>query len=528
MSSKRKKRSRGPGATACVIGGGLAGMTVAKVLTEHGVQVTIFEGSDHLGGKASAVEHNGRWEDHGYHIFPAWYANTRALLDQLGCSKHLIDIHRTHSLKRGAFPRFITAVETSSLTNVLENLFNGVLPWADNLLSYYALMDLAAESFDQRAYLDRISGVGFLRSRFYATERVAAYHHNLVLQASSIPFYDLSAMTARKLFRLWMQKPTPVFSILDGNLQERFILPYQRYLEDRGVEVRLNCAVERLHLDHGRISGVSLQDGSTPPEAQAADAYVLALPHATTLEVASRSVVYEELSRGAGQDPQDETNDHLGLADLANLRSAPMAAFHVHLKRVVPGIPKEAVVFVGSRFGLNFIDIGPHWKLDHTALHMIASNFEPLHFLRDDEVKELLLSELREYIPAIQESDLPDDRGYLQTHIAQPLFLNTVAAWHYRPQSTTLIDNLFVAGDYCRTQADLTCMESAVMSGINTGGEILRRLDITDGAAAQPLAEPDAWMLTIARYAALPLIAPVALWKRAEAELQRWQQGPES
>ena len=73
-----------------VLGGGLAGLVCAKVLAERKLDVEVWEASDRFGGKAGSTLHNGRWVDHGFHIFPAWYQNTNALLDELG----IVDLWR--------------------------------------------------------------------------------------------------------------------------------------------------------------------------------------------------------------------------------------------------------------------------------------------------------------------------------------------------------------------------------------------------------------------------------------------------
>lgn len=95
-----------------IIGGGLAGMTIAKEVVKQGLPVTILEAATRLGGKAGSDRNkNGAWEDHGYHVFPGWYLNTRALLKELNATKNLIDVDRTHFLRN---PRATRAGGTSA------------------------------------------------------------------------------------------------------------------------------------------------------------------------------------------------------------------------------------------------------------------------------------------------------------------------------------------------------------------------------------------------------------------------------
>ena len=49
-----------------------------------------------------------------------------------------------------------------------------------------------------------------------------------------------------------------------------------------------------------------------------------------------------------------------------------------------------------------------------------------------------------------------------------PLFLNTPGVWKYRPhahRAITGLENMFIAGDFCRSKVDLATMEGAVRSG---------------------------------------------------------------
>ncbi len=67
--------------TVAVVGGGIAGLAAATVLAERGVQVTLLEASDRLGGRvASWPLGDGRTMSRGFHAFFRQYYNLRALL----------------------------------------------------------------------------------------------------------------------------------------------------------------------------------------------------------------------------------------------------------------------------------------------------------------------------------------------------------------------------------------------------------------------------------------------------------------
>ena len=58
-------------------------------------------------------------------------------------------------------------------------------------------------------------------------------------------------------------------------------------------------------------------------------------------------------------------------------------------------------------------------------------------------------------------------------HQPHPLLINTVGSWEDRPEATTKIPNLFLAGDYVRTDIDLATMEGANESGRAASNAIL-------------------------------------------------------
>ena len=55
----------------------------------------------------------------------------------------------------------------------------------------------------------------------------------------------------------------------------------------------------------------------------------------------------------------------------------------------------------------------------------------------------------------------------------EPLLINTVNSWKLRPTARTKIPNLFMAGDFCKTNIDLATMEGANESGRQAANAIL-------------------------------------------------------
>ena len=226
-----------------VIGGGLAGMVVARELSKQHVRVVVLEGKDRLGGKAGADPNPGqptRRDDHGYHIFPGWYVNVRRLLVDLGLEHRLIPFDHVNFVKPGRYGDF-RKLWAPAPRFLWRNITSGLLPWYEVVLAIYSALDLASRKFNESAFLDRVSANGFLRSRFYATEGVSKAQHGFVLQASAIPHYLLSAMTASQLLASYFRTPLPLHAMLNDDLDTAFIQPLRSSLLNVGVQIRMNA-----------------------------------------------------------------------------------------------------------------------------------------------------------------------------------------------------------------------------------------------------------------------------------------------
>jgi len=79
------------------------------------------------------------------------------------------------------------------------------------------------------------------------------------------------------------------------------------------------------------------------------------------------------------------------------LEAQPMAALHLHLRRELPGLPREHVFFHGSHYGLSFIDVGQNWKgqddKGKSRLSFISSNYGALNAVSKEGAKNLLLKD---------------------------------------------------------------------------------------------------------------------------------------
>jgi uncharacterized protein with NAD-binding domain and iron-sulfur cluster len=478
--------------SAIVVGGGLAGMVVARELAVRGWRVTLLERSKRLGGKAGSDPKNGRLVEHGYHVFPQWYPNVRAILERIGV--RLIDFDRYHFLLPGGYPKRVTVLGPSGLSAMWHYIFHGLLPWYHNLLYIYSVVNMLSRPLSDKRLLDHVSQIGLIRGKWYTSESVAEMGQENVLKASAIPVYDLSAMTAKRIASYWVRQASPFLSILPGDLQTVFIDPQVRELEALGVEIRYDSEVCEVVMHEGRVAAVALRDGTE----LSADVYALCTPF--------------EVTRTWLHDRFYEADPELGNMHL--LEAQPMAALHLRLRRKqLTDLPKEHVFFHGSHYALSCIDITPHWKgpdgaqgaHDGHQLSFISSNYSPLNTVSPEGAKNLLLEEICEYLP-IKPADV--EHWELNPNTNVPLFINTIGAWPNRPRPQTEIKNLYLAGDYVKNAIDLACMEGAVSAALEAAAHILRDHGETESLPVVQV--PPEWpraVLVFARIFLIPVVA---------------------
>ncbi|WP_158607682.1 hydroxysqualene dehydroxylase HpnE [Flexivirga caeni] len=129
--------------SVCVIGGGLAGITAALDLTDHGVDVTLLETRARLGGLTHSFQRGELWVDGGQHVFMRCCTAYLGLLDRLGVR------HLTHLQDRLDVP---VASETSERrTRLRRNAMPAPLHLGDTLLRHTWM------SLGQRARVGRIA-----------------------------------------------------------------------------------------------------------------------------------------------------------------------------------------------------------------------------------------------------------------------------------------------------------------------------------------------------------------------------------
>src|SRR3954447_25842195 len=231
-----------------VIGSGLAGMTAANVLARAGRRVLLVEQHYKLGGMATWFKRpGGHIFDISLHGFPHGMIKscrrywTDEIADSIVPLKHIRFDNPMFSLT--------TTYNREDFTNLLTTQFR--IP----LESVNAFFDAAR---GMNFYDDQKLTTRELFDRFFpGREDVIRLLMEPITYANGSTLED-PAITYGIVFSNFMSKG--VFTFEGGT--DRLIELMHADLVNSGVDVRIKCDAERIHIEHGRVTGVTINGRS--------------------------------------------------------------------------------------------------------------------------------------------------------------------------------------------------------------------------------------------------------------------------
>ncbi|HEY0705471.1 MAG TPA: FAD-dependent oxidoreductase [Polyangia bacterium] len=265
-----------------IVGAGVAGLTVAHELIERDFAVVVYDRRSVCGGKASSGRVGahaglspGLPTEHGFRFFPGWY---RHLFDsmrriplpepgdvfrQRNVAHNLVELDRNlvAEYDRGPAPLVMHLPQNLEDAQAVSTFFleakQAGLTVRDISFFFQKLLRFLNEPEDRRREkFDGISWVDFMeldkRSRAFRSLMIATTRTMVAAKASEASAYTIAKMAIRTLF----DGPSTKDRVLNGPTNEKWIDPWIRYLEEKGVEFRLGQDLDSVGFDgHGpRIS----------------------------------------------------------------------------------------------------------------------------------------------------------------------------------------------------------------------------------------------------------------------------------
>ena len=520
--------------TVAVLGGGIAGLTAAHELAERGFEVTVYEGRA-WGGKARSTKvprsgSGGRRPlpgEHGFRIEFGFYQNLPDTLRRIpfgsnpnGAFDNLVGVPQFTWARAGARD-LVTPIDTRRPAHSPEqvvNLLIGLLLETDlppqAVAHFAARMAVFMSSCDERrlGQWENTSWTEFIGADRYSDDyrKLLGETYSQVIQASKAERTSarFSAVVVEHVLYALLGRGAngPLFRIFDAPTNEAWIWPWVSELRRLGVRLRNQHSVTQLECHQGRIVGARVQ---SPKGARTvrADWYVCALPVERARRLWTRSIL--------AADPH--------LERMRKLDTGWMNGIQFYLRERTP-VAEGHVDFVDAPWLVSSISQAQFWDRDfartygdggvHDCLSAISSCWTRPGVVYGKaaqdctprqiavEVWEQMKRHLNDSGRIVLRDELVHswrlDPGLVwrrgRLHNQDPLVLPTVGHDADRPDVATAIPNLFLAGDYLKSDWLVANMETANYNGRRAVNALLAQSDSSEpGCAVKGLYRPPEW-----------------------------------
>lgn len=450
--------------TVAVVGGGLAGIGAASLLGERGFDVTLFERNRYLGGKV------GCWEvafedgnitkvDHGFHAFFRHYYNLRSFMKRIGAIERLKTIDDYLVLAKNGKQFSFKNVETTPVLNILSLGSNKFFRFRDLLFS--------PRSWRMGEFLEYDEAKTFAKydsSSFEQFAREASLPESLQLifntfaRAFFAPADKLSTAELMKSFHFFYLSHDHglLYDYFDTDYREALIQPASRYLNRHGVSIKLSRPVEETRRDNDKFI----------VESEPFDYLILASDVVGTKKICGNSQWIKASSEKT-------------YSELMSLEaSGGYAVYRIWLsKRTGGGLPVFIItekhdVLDSVTFYHQFDRSAAEWaNRSGGGVYELHCYALPPDALSEAAMKAAFLAELQFYFPELKDARIIYDHLQVR-HDFTAFYTNLNKS---RPEFTTAIPNLYLAGDWVKTGIPAMLMEGAYTSGLLCANSILAK-----------------------------------------------------
>jgi len=460
--------SGNPGAKkkVAIIGGGLAGLSCAKYLSDAGHEPIVFEARDVLGGKVSAwQDKDGDWVETGLHIFFGAYPNMMNLFSELGIHDRLQwKVHKMIFAMQelpGEFTTFDFIPGIPAPFNfALAILMNDkMLTLPEKLQTAPALLPMLIKGQEFIDEQDELSCLEFME-KYGMPDRIN--EEVFVAMAKALDFIDpdrLSMTVVLTAMNRFLNETNGLqMAFLDGNQPDRLCAPLKSHIEARGGQVHTSRRLSEIRLNEdGSVKCLVMRDG----EEVVADEYVSAMP----VDVVKK-VLPEQWS----------TMPYFKQLD--NLEGIPVINLHMWFEGKLTTV--DHLCFSRSPLLSVYADMTKCCKeygADADGRTMLELVFAPCSPLAggntnwmaksDEEIISATLGELNRLFPSEIAADGKSKAKLLKYHVVKTprsVYAAIPGRNKFRPQQESPISNFTLAGCYT-SQKFLGSMEGAVLSG---------------------------------------------------------------
>lgn len=418
-----------------IIGGGLAGLTAASILSQKNIPVTLIESSPKLGGRTYSFfdKETNSIIDNGQHILMGCYKETILFLRLIGAENNF-------EYQKNLYLKFISKdkkqfkIDASKLFypfNLLSAIINYYAFTAKDKLAFISFLiklpfisKKSLSKLNVKEWLERENQNQTLIKNFWEILCVGALNTNLE-KASAYIFYDV-------LIEIFFNGNFASTIVLPKfGLSESIINPAQEFIQKNNGQIILSETVKEIVVENQKVVEIKT-DKNVFTEF---DYVISAIPFYALNKIVKNG------------NPNFES---AALVERLELTHSTILNIHIWLKE---NNLKEKF------YGL--LDSPLHWifvKENH--INIVISDADYLAEKSKEEIFDFATDELFQFT-SIGKTDI---LNYKIIKEKRATFVPAIDILDKRPDSKTVFKNLFLAGDWVNTGLPST-IESAVKSG---------------------------------------------------------------
>jgi squalene-associated FAD-dependent desaturase len=252
-----------------IIGGGCAGLSAAVALVDYGYDVTVFDASGQLGGRARtvAIENNGLLHqlDNGQHILLGAYRETLALLHKVGIDENQAFLRQPLAIKmQSNAEKTIFSLKSAHYLPAPLNLLVGLLSckglYFSERIAAIQLMHHLKKSHYKIANDQPLAT--FLIEQKQSAKLIQMLWEPLCLAALNTPIAIASSQIFLNVLKdsFSGSKKNCDFLLPKQDLSRMIATPLAQYIQSKGGQIKRNRRVSNLQAE-GDVFSLETKDG---------------------------------------------------------------------------------------------------------------------------------------------------------------------------------------------------------------------------------------------------------------------------
>lgn len=438
-----------------IAGGGLAGLSTAKYLSDAGHIPVVLEARNLLGGKVTAwKDKDGDWVETGLHIFFGAYPNMMNVFRELDIEDRLQ--WKSHSMifampdSPGEFSRFDFPDIPAPLNGVVAILRNNQMltikekiQFAIGLLPAIVGGQAYVESQDHLSVKEWMEQQGIPRR---VNDEV------FIAMAKALNFCDPDELSMVcvliALNRFLQERHGSKMAFLDGAAPDRLCQPMVEHFEAAGGEMHYNKRLKQILIgEDGGVSGFQMSDGSV----EEGDLYVSAM---------SVDVLKKLVPEPWKKQPY--------FSKLDKLVGLPVINLHIWFDRKLSTV--DHLLFSRSDLLSVYADMSTTCKEyadpNKSMLELVFAPADAWINRSDADIIDATMQELERLFPNEIRADQSLAKIVKSAVVKTPqsVYRTVPGCEAARPTQRSPIDRFYLAGDFTK-QKYLASMEGAILSG---------------------------------------------------------------